>query len=82
MRMCDHLKGLSPGQRKHCHLYEDHMETVKNGIKTSLTECQRLFKHHKWNCTLGLQHSTFFGPNFKPGYESKLSLQVFFFTVY
>lgn len=66
--VCDQLKGLSPGQVKHCQLYEDHMNFVANGIKASLDECYRQFKHHRWNCTSLSQHLTFFGPNFNLGW--------------
>lgn len=65
--ICHRLKGLSQGQMKHCFLYEDHMDSVEEGVKNSLAECQRQFKNHRWNCTAMTEHRTFFGPFLKFG---------------
>jgi hypothetical protein len=43
------------------------MEVVIDGVRVSLHECQKRFKHQRWNCTLSPEHRTFFGPTFKIG---------------
>jgi len=49
--LCSQLSGLSPGQRKLCQLYQDHMSHIGEGAKTGITECQHQFRHRRWNCS-------------------------------
>ncbi|KAG9468346.1 hypothetical protein GDO78_022913 [Eleutherodactylus coqui] len=49
--LCSQLTGLSPGQRKLCHLYQDHMVYIGEGAKTGIKECQHQFKQRRWNCS-------------------------------
>jgi len=49
--LCARLPGLSPGQRRFCQLYEDHMPAVGRGIKLAVAECQRQFRFRRWNCS-------------------------------
>ena len=49
--LCGRLGGLSPGQRRFCQLYEDHMPTVASGVRLAVTECQRQFRFRRWNCS-------------------------------
>ncbi|XP_056373833.1 protein Wnt-5b isoform X1 [Hyla sarda] len=49
--LCSQLSGLSPGQRKLCHLYQDHMVYIGEGAKTGIKECQYQFKQRRWNCS-------------------------------
>uniref|UniRef100_UPI00358E601F protein Wnt-5a-like isoform X2 n=1 Tax=Myxine glutinosa TaxID=7769 RepID=UPI00358E601F len=49
--LCNQLSGLSQGQRKLCHLYQDHMLYISHGAKTGLSECQFQFRARRWNCS-------------------------------
>ncbi|KAM9311450.1 protein Wnt-5b [Gastrophryne carolinensis] len=49
--LCSQLSGLSPGQRKLCQLYQDHMVYIGEGAKTGIKECQHQFKQRRWNCS-------------------------------
>ncbi|XP_065200658.1 protein Wnt-5b-like [Planococcus citri] len=73
--VCNKLKGLSSGQLKHCHLYEDHMDFVNKSIRNSLKECQWQFRYQKWNCSIISQKPTFFGPVLKFGNKEAAFLQ-------
>ena len=39
--LCSRLRGLSPGQRRFCQLYEDHMPSVARAVQLGVAECQR-----------------------------------------
>jgi len=49
--LCARLSGLSPGQRRFCQLYEDHMPSVARGVQLAVVECQRQFRFRRWNCS-------------------------------
>lgn len=49
--VCSQLPGLSPGQRKLCQLYQEHMAYIGEGAKTGIRECQHQFRHRRWNCS-------------------------------
>ncbi|XP_063087390.1 protein Wnt-5b isoform X3 [Cavia porcellus] len=49
--VCSQLPGLSPGQRKLCQLYQEHMVYIAEGAKTGIRECQHQFRHRRWNCS-------------------------------
>jgi len=49
--LCARLGGLSPGQRRFCQLYEDHMFSVASGVRLAVSECQRQFRFRRWNCS-------------------------------
>lgn len=49
--LCSQLAGLSQGQKKLCHLYQDHMQYIGEGAKTGIKECQYQFRHRRWNCS-------------------------------
>ena len=49
--VCGRLGGLSPGQRRFCQLYEDHMPSVAGGVQLAVSECQRQFRFRRWNCS-------------------------------
>lgn len=49
--VCSQLPGLSPGQRKLCQLYQEHMAYIGEGAKTGIKECQHQFRHRRWNCS-------------------------------
>ena len=55
--LCARLGGLSPGQRRFCQLYEDHMLSVASGVRLAVTECQRQFRFRRWNCSTARQHT-------------------------
>ncbi|XP_013164033.1 PREDICTED: protein Wnt-5b-like isoform X2 [Papilio xuthus] len=60
-RMCSKLHGLTPGQRRVCRRYQDHMPAVGAGAKQGITECQYQFRSRRWNCTV-TGDETVFGP--------------------
>lgn len=64
--VCSQIPGLSPGQAKLCHLYQDHMAGVGRGARAGIDECQWQFRHRRWNCSI-TQDSTVFGPIMKIG---------------
>lgn len=49
--VCSQLPGLSPGQRKLCQLYQEHMAYIGEGAKTGIKECQYQFRQRRWNCS-------------------------------
>ncbi|KAG8438496.1 hypothetical protein GDO86_004894 [Hymenochirus boettgeri] len=53
------LTGLSPGQRKLCQLYQDHMVYIGEGAKTGIKSVITSFKHRRWNCTTVDNNSVF-----------------------
>jgi len=55
--LCARLSGLSPGQRRFCQLYEDHMPSVAGGVRLAVTECQRQFRYRRWNCSTASHHT-------------------------
>ncbi|MEE6478046.1 hypothetical protein FKM82_011721 [Ascaphus truei] len=57
--LCSQLTGLSPGQRKLCQLYQDHMVYIGEGAKTGIKECQYQFKQRRWNCSTVDNNSVF-----------------------
>lgn len=63
---CGQTPGLTPGQTKLCHLYQDHMPGVGRGARVSVDECQYQFRNRRWNCSV-VHDSTVFGPVVKIG---------------
>lgn len=57
---CADLSGLTPGQKKLCELYTDHMSPVAKGAKIGIHECQHQFQNSQWNCST-VNNSTVFG---------------------
>nr|XP_032819252.1 protein Wnt-5b-like [Petromyzon marinus]XP_032819253.1 protein Wnt-5b-like [Petromyzon marinus] len=51
--LCASLPGLSPGQRKLCSLYQDHVTHVAAGARLAERECQHQFRARRWNCSAG-----------------------------
>uniref|UniRef100_A0A8C0G7Q8 Protein Wnt n=1 Tax=Chelonoidis abingdonii TaxID=106734 RepID=A0A8C0G7Q8_CHEAB len=49
--VCSQLPGLSPGQRKLCQLYQEHMVYIGEGAKNAIKECQYQFRQRRWNCS-------------------------------
>jgi len=49
--LCAGHGGLSPGQRRFCHLYADHMPSVARAVRIAAGECQRQFRYRRWNCS-------------------------------
>ena len=49
--VCSQLPGLSPGQRKLCQLYQEHMAYIGEGARTGIKECQHQFRQRRWNCS-------------------------------
>ncbi|NP_001161494.1 wingless-type MMTV integration site family, member 5 precursor [Saccoglossus kowalevskii] len=49
--LCNQLEGLSQGQTKLCHLYQDHMYPISTGAKSGIEECQYQFSERRWNCS-------------------------------
>lgn len=49
--LCSQLPGLSPGQRKLCQLYQEHMVYIGEGAKMGIKECQYQFRQRRWNCS-------------------------------
>ncbi|PKU37164.1 protein wnt-2b [Limosa lapponica baueri] len=58
--ICDNIPGLVNKQRQLCQRYPDIMQSVGEGAKEWIRECQHQFRHHRWNCsTLDRDHTVF-----------------------
>ncbi|KGL78733.1 Protein Wnt-2b, partial [Tinamus guttatus] len=58
--ICDNIPGLVNKQRQLCQRYPDIMQSVGEGTKEWIRECQHQFRHHRWNCsTLDRDHTVF-----------------------
>lgn len=67
--LCSQLAGLSQGQKKLCHLYQDHMQYIGEGAKTGIKECQYQFRHRRWNCST-VDNTSVFGRVMQIGKET------------
>ncbi|XP_059832438.1 protein Wnt-2 [Hypanus sabinus] len=58
--ICDNIPGLVSRQRQLCHKHPDTMQSIGDGAKEWIAECQHQFRHHRWNCnTLDRDHTLF-----------------------
>uniref|UniRef100_A0A8C4THB9 Protein Wnt n=1 Tax=Erpetoichthys calabaricus TaxID=27687 RepID=A0A8C4THB9_ERPCA len=58
--ICDNIPGLANKQRQLCQKYPDIMQSIGEGAKEWIRECQHQFRHHRWNCsTLDRDHTVF-----------------------
>uniref|UniRef100_A0A915JKB8 Protein Wnt n=1 Tax=Romanomermis culicivorax TaxID=13658 RepID=A0A915JKB8_ROMCU len=49
--VCHLIPGLPKRQRQLCQMHPDAMLAVMDGAKQAVSECQRQFANHRWNCT-------------------------------
>lgn len=63
---CHEMPGLSAGQGRLCHLYNDHMYAVAIGAQQAIQECKYQFQQRRWNCSVSDDNSVF-GPIYKFG---------------
>lgn len=64
--VCSQLPGLSPGQRKLCQLYQEHMVFIGEGARSAIKECQYQFRQRRWNCST-VDNTSVFGRVMKIG---------------
>ncbi|XP_062316521.1 protein Wnt-2b-like [Osmerus eperlanus] len=58
--ICDNIPGLVNKQRQLCQRHPDIMQSIGEGAKEWIRECQHQFRHHRWNCsTLDRDHTVF-----------------------
>ncbi|XP_028261969.1 protein Wnt-2b-A-like isoform X2 [Parambassis ranga] len=58
--ICDNIPGLVNKQRQLCQRHPDLMQSISEGAKEWIRECQHQFRHHRWNCsTLDRDHTVF-----------------------
>lgn len=58
--ICDNIPGLVNKQRQLCQRHPDLMQSISEGAKEWIKECQHQFRHHRWNCsTLDRDHTVF-----------------------
>ncbi|XP_059806279.1 wingless-type MMTV integration site family, member 2Bb isoform X2 [Hypanus sabinus] len=58
--ICDNIPGLVNKQRQLCQKHPDIMQSIGEGAKEWIRECQHQFRHHRWNCsTLARDHTVF-----------------------
>ncbi|XP_010010171.1 PREDICTED: protein Wnt-5b-like, partial [Nestor notabilis] len=50
--VCSQLPGLSPGQRKLCQLYQEHMVFIGEGARSAIKECQYQFRQRRGDLSL------------------------------
>lgn len=51
----------NPDQIMSCKHYQDHMASISRGAQMGIKECQRQFRHNRWNCST-VDDSSVFGP--------------------
>lgn len=71
--VCSQLPGLSPGQRKLCQLYQEHMVFIGEGARSAIKECQYQFRQRRWNCST-VDNTSVFGRVMKIGRSGAFSL--------
>ncbi|XP_023215187.1 protein Wnt-7b-like [Centruroides vittatus] len=49
--ICNNIPGLTKVQRKMCHIRPDTIVAIGDGVRMGVVECQRQFRHRRWNCT-------------------------------
>uniref|UniRef100_A0A3Q4GLI4 Protein Wnt n=1 Tax=Neolamprologus brichardi TaxID=32507 RepID=A0A3Q4GLI4_NEOBR len=49
--ICDNIPGLVNKQRQLCQRHPDLMQSISEGAKEWIKECQHQFRHHRWNCS-------------------------------
>ncbi|KAB5567339.1 hypothetical protein PHYPO_G00231620 [Pangasianodon hypophthalmus] len=59
--ICDNVPGLVNKQRQLCQKYPDVMQSISEGGKEWIRECQHQFRHHRWNCSTIERDHTVFG---------------------
>ncbi|ELU12345.1 hypothetical protein CAPTEDRAFT_96953, partial [Capitella teleta] len=59
--ICDNIPGLMSRQRLLCRQHPDVMMSVVFGAKKGVKQCQRQFRHHRWNCSVSHTDSSVFG---------------------
>lgn len=58
--ICDNVPGLVNKQRQLCQKHPDVMQSISEGGKEWIRECQHQFRHHRWNCsTIERDHAVF-----------------------
>lgn len=58
--ICDNIPGLVNKQRQLCQRHPDLMQSISEGAKEWIKECQHQFRYHRWNCsTLDRDHTVF-----------------------
>ncbi|XP_007897604.1 protein Wnt-2b-A [Callorhinchus milii] len=58
--ICNNIPGLVNKQRQLCQRHADIMQSIGEGAKEWIRECQHQFRHHRWNCsTLARDHTVF-----------------------
>lgn len=58
--ICDNIPGLVNKQRQLCQGHPDLMQSIGEGAKEWIRECQHQFRYHRWNCsTLDRDHTVF-----------------------
>lgn len=58
--ICDNIPGLVNKQRQLCQGHPDLMQSIGEGSKEWIRECQHQFRYHRWNCsTLDRDHTVF-----------------------
>ncbi|XP_077385340.1 protein Wnt-2b-A-like [Festucalex cinctus] len=58
--ICDNIPGLVNKQRQLCQRHPDLMQSIGEGAKEWIKECQHQFRHQRWNCsTLERDHTVF-----------------------
>lgn len=59
--ICDNIPGLVNKQRQLCQRHPDLMQSIGEGAKEWIRECQHQFRHHRWNCSTLERDRTVFG---------------------
>lgn len=58
--ICNNIPGLVNKQRQLCQRHPDLMQSISEGAKEWIKECQHQFRYHRWNCsTLDRDHTVF-----------------------
>uniref|UniRef100_A0A8C7XVC7 Protein Wnt n=1 Tax=Oryzias sinensis TaxID=183150 RepID=A0A8C7XVC7_9TELE len=58
--ICDNIPGLVNKQRQLCQKHPDLMQSISDGAKEWIKECQHQFRQQRWNCsTMDRDHTVF-----------------------
>ncbi|CAG2175619.1 unnamed protein product, partial [Oppiella nova] len=50
--ICDRIPGLTPKQLQICHRMPQSLAIISSGVRMATNECQRQFRHKRWNCSV------------------------------
>ncbi|MEQ2216157.1 hypothetical protein XENOCAPTIV_011596 [Xenoophorus captivus] len=73
--ICNNIPGLVNKQRQLCQRHPDLMQSISEGAKEWIKECQHQFRYHRWNCsTLDRDHTVRTGDYLRRKYNTAIEV--------